>query len=108
MYTLAFDTTGCGCSIILFKDEHPLEIFEKCSEFGQAEVLMPEIKKILEKHKILFKDLGALFVCVGPGSFTGVRSGVAAAKVFEFASPKLVVGGVSAFEIYRQTFEEKE
>ena len=108
MYTLAFDTTGCGCSIILLKDEQPLEIYEKCCEFGQAEILMPQIKRILEKHNILFEDIGALFVCVGPGSFTGVRSGVAAAKVFQFASSKLIVGGVSAVEAYKQTFEKKE
>ena len=108
MYTLAFDTTGGGCSIVLLKNEQLLDIFEKCSEFGQAEILMPQIKKILEKNNILFEEIEALFVCIGPGSFTGVRSGIAAAKVFDLAIPRLTVGGVSAFEAYKQLFEEQE
>ena len=108
MYTLAFDTTGCGCSIALLKDGKILDVFEKHSEFGQAEFLIPQMKEILEKNKLVFADIEMLFVCVGPGSFTGVRSGIAAAKVFQLASPKLVTGGVSAFEAYVESLEEKE
>lgn len=108
MYSLTFDTTGAACSIILQKDGITLNKFEQVMDFGQAEVLMPQIQKMLVDSKIAFADLDSLFVCVGPGSFTGVRSGIAAAKVFSLASPKLTVGGVSAFEAYIRAFDERE
>ena len=108
MYTMAFDTTGNGCSIALLKDGKVLDVYEKRSEFGQAEFLIPQMKEILAKNEVSFSDIETLFVCVGPGSFTGVRSGIAAAKVFQLASRKLVTAGVSAFEAYAESFEEKE
>ncbi len=108
MYGLAFDTTGAGCGIILFKGAEAIAKFERQMEFGQAEILMPEIKKLLETHQLVFADLSALFVCVGPGSFTGVRSSLAAAKMFSFAQPRLKIGGISAFDAYIQTFADAD
>lgn len=108
MYSLTFDTTGASCSIVLQKDGATIGKFEQAMDFGQAEVLMPQIKNILTEASLAFSDLGALFVCSGPGSFTGVRSGIAAAKVFGFASPQLIVGGISAFDAYVKVFEEND
>ncbi len=108
MYSLAFDTTGAGCGIILLKGADAIAKFEQNMDFGQAEILLPQIKHLLEAHQITFADLSALFVCVGPGSFTGVRSSLAAAKTFSFAQPRLKVGGISAFDAYAQTFEEND
>ena len=108
MYILAFDTTGAGCNIVLMDNQKVLDSFEHLAEFGQAEILMPQLKTMLEKNKLSFAEIGALFVCVGPGSFTGVRSGIAAARIFSFTNPKLIVGGVSAFEAYRQSFEPED
>ena len=108
MYSLAFDTTGAGCSIVLRHNDVVLSKFEKFTEFGQAEILLPQIKKMLADSAVAFNELDALFVCVGPGSFTGVRSGIAAARAFAFASPALKVGGISAFDAYAQTFEEED
>lgn len=100
MYTLAFDTTAAGCSIALLENERCLDIFTKEMDFGQAETLLPEIKDILKRHNISFKEISLLVVCVGPGSFTGVRSSISAARAFGLACPKLEVMGVNAFEAY--------
>ena len=108
MYSLAFDTTGAGCGIALAKEEKILAEFEKESEFGQAEILIPQIKNMLQEQNLTFKELSALFVCVGPGSFTGVRSSIAAARVFGFATPELKLSGVTAFEAYWETLSEEE
>ena len=108
MYTLAYNTTGSGCSITLMKGSVVLDSFNKATEFGQAEILIPEIKSMLNRNNLSFSDLGAVFVCVGPGSFTGVRSGVAAARVFAIAAPNLKIGGVSAFDAYKYCFEEQD
>ncbi len=108
MYTLSFDTTAAACSIILQKNEQTISLFSQTMEFGQAEVLLPQIKRMLALAKIEFADLGALFVCVGPGSFTGVRSSISAAKVFNLACPLLKVIGVSAFDAYKMTFSDND
>lgn len=108
MYNLTFDTTGSSCSIILQKDSEIVSIFEKAMDFGQSEELMIQIQNILSANNIKFSDIEALFVCVGPGSFTGVRSSISAARVFNIAYPKLKVGGISAFDAYINVLNESE
>ncbi|MFV0626008.1 MAG: tRNA (adenosine(37)-N6)-threonylcarbamoyltransferase complex dimerization subunit type 1 TsaB [Alphaproteobacteria bacterium] len=100
MYILAFDTTAESCSICLKKDKVEVARFVKRMEFGQSEFLIPEIKKILDSVKLTFADLGLIVVCVGPGSFTGVRASIAAARAFNIADENMPVMGVSAFEAY--------
>lgn len=100
MYTLAFDTTANGVSILLSKDGRTVDSFQEEMDFGQAEVLIPEILNTLESENLQFKDLDLAVVCTGPGSFTGVRSSISAARAFGLACPNTKVIGVSAFEAY--------
>lgn len=76
MYILAFDTTAGNCSIALLQDGRPVSVFAQTMDFGQAEVLIPQIKIMLEEQNLRFSDLGLIAVCDGPGSFTGVRASV--------------------------------
>lgn len=108
MFTLAFDTTSNFCSVALFNNNTEVERFEKEMDFGQAEVLMPQIAAILHNNNLQFKDLSLAVVCTGPGSFTGVRSSVAAARAFALACPNVTVCGVSAFDVYAADFEPDE
>lgn len=108
MYTLAFDTTANGCSLLLNKDGKTIDSYHEEMAFGQAEVLIPEIKKSLEAQNITFKELGLVVVCVGPGSFTGVRSSISAARAFGLACPETQIIGVSSFETYIQNLEPEE
>lgn len=108
MYILAFDTTAAGCSIALFKDDRRLAGFSKSMDFGQAEVLIPEIKNVLDSQNMAFADLNMVVVCTGPGSFTGVRSGISAARAFGLACPELTVCGVNAFEVYFHSLRPEE
>lgn len=100
MYTLAFDTTAAGCSVALMNGDKLLGRFVEDMDFGQAEVLIPAIQSLLNEHNLQVKDLGLMVVCVGPGSFTGVRSSISAARAFGLACPQMVVSGVSAFDAY--------
>lgn len=100
MYTLAFDTTVGFCSIALFAGQNKVCSFEKEMTFGQAETLMPEIDRMLKEQHLTFENLEEIVVCTGPGSFTGVRSSVAAARAFALACPQVAVCGVSAFDAY--------
>ena len=66
------------------------------------------MQNMLKSNNITFSDIAALFVCVGPGSFTGVRSSISAARVFNIACPNLKVGGISAFDAYINVLSEEE
>lgn len=108
MYVIAFDTTAGGCSVILMKDSLKLASYNATMAFGQSEVLIPEIKNLLDSQKLSFKDINLVVVCVGPGSFTGVRASISAARAFGIADEKIQVIGVSAFEAYVQDIQIDE
>jgi tRNA threonylcarbamoyladenosine biosynthesis protein TsaB len=105
MYSLIFDTTARNCSIALLKDGKMVDGFNKELDFGHAEILVPEIRNILKKNKLAFDKLSMLAVCIGPGSFTGVRTSIAAARGFGLASKGLKVLGVSTFEAYMESLD---
>lgn len=100
MLTLAFDTTANCCAIALLKDNVIVEKFIQEMDFGQSEILLPQIENMLKKQNIQFQDINLLAVCIGPGSFTGVRSSIACARAMTLANPNLATTGVSAFEAY--------
>ena len=100
MLNLAFDTTAGSCSVILTEDGKTVgKIIEKM-DFGQAEALFPAIEKIMSENRLKPADLDLITVCTGPGSFTGVRSSLAAARTLGLALPSTGLTGVSAFEAY--------
>lgn len=100
MYTLVFDTTSESCSIVLLKDTSVIAKYAQEMEFGQAEVLLPEIQKMLKANNLDFQQINLLGVCIGPGSFTGVRSSIAAARALALANPQMEITGITAFEGY--------
>jgi len=80
MLTLGFDTTGEFGSIAL-ADEKGIRaeaLVHAPEGFGQA--LFPRIQALLEAHSITLRDIELLAAASGPGSFTGVRVGLAAMK----------------------------
>jgi len=100
MHTLVFDTTAGGTVIGLFQDDKRIAKIEKLMEFGQAEELAMDVDKMLKDHHLCFADVDLLGVCTGPGSFTGVRAGLAFARGLALGAPELKITGVSAFEVY--------
>lgn len=108
MYTLIFDTTAATCSIVLLKEDKIIDSYAKAFDFGQAEVLIPEIQKMLLRNKIDFSQIKKVFVCVGPGSFTGVRASVSAAKVFAVAYPDMIISSFTAFDGYLSDLSSDE
>lgn len=107
MYTLVFDTTGFGVCLGLYNDDKLLEKKEKTMEFGQAEELALSVEQILCKYALCFKDVGLLGVCTGPGSFTGVRAGLAFARGLGIGAPETKLTGVSAFEAYAHMLKKE-
>lgn len=65
----------------------------------QTRELIPKIDELLCAHKTSLKELDAIGVCNGPGSFTGTRIGLITAKTFSFAL-KLPLIAIDAFIPY--------
>lgn len=80
MNLLAFDTATTGCSAAVFRDGRLAVRRGAAMSRGQSEALMPMIEDTLRDAGITYDDLAALAVTVGPGAFTGLRIGLAAAR----------------------------
>ena len=66
---------------------------------GHAEALTPAMERVVQKSGLTFASVYGLAVSVGPGSFTGTRIGIAAAKALG-ATLKVPVWGVSALSAF--------
>jgi tRNA threonylcarbamoyladenosine biosynthesis protein TsaB len=107
MIILALDTASPVCAACLTRNGKVLAQESQIIGTGHAERLMPMVHAIMEQADILYSDIGLVAVSVGPGSFTGVRTGLAAAKGFAQAL-KIPAIGVStleaiAFEAHQST-----
>ena len=78
--TLGFDTSAAHCAAALLSGDRILAARTEEMRKGQAERLMPLLEEVLAEGGVTWADLDALGVGTGPGNFTGVRIGVAAAR----------------------------
>lgn len=82
MILLAIDTVADLCAACVWDADAQRELGRCVRDIGKghAEVLMAVIDEALAAAGRTYADLGAVAVAVGPGSFTGIRVGVAAAR----------------------------
>jgi tRNA threonylcarbamoyladenosine biosynthesis protein TsaB len=94
MKILAIDTALSATSVCLLDtgSEAPIAEDSLLMERGHAEALLPMIERIMASDDEGFEGLGRVAVTVGPGSFTGLRVGIAAARAIGLASSVPVVG----------------
>ena len=85
-YILNIETATKNCSVALAKAGKTIFCKEIAEEgYSHAEKLHVFIAEILQELQLNFKDLAAIAVSKGPGSYTGLRIGVSAAKGLCFA-----------------------
>jgi tRNA threonylcarbamoyladenosine biosynthesis protein TsaB len=84
MITLAFDTTAKIASVAVLDGERVLANYSIDNGLTQSELILPMAESMLSSLKLTFGDVGLIATAVGPGSFTGVRIGVALAKGLAF------------------------
>ena len=83
---LAIETSTKNCSVALFKESNLLAFNESDKEeFVHSEQLTSYIQDIVSLVKIHLKDIDAIALSKGPGSYTGLRIGTATAKGLCFA-----------------------
>ncbi|MBX3506762.1 MAG: tRNA (adenosine(37)-N6)-threonylcarbamoyltransferase complex dimerization subunit type 1 TsaB [Parvibaculum sp.] len=92
MILLAFDTAQGALSAAIMDGEGVLVSSFEPRTRGHAEALMPLLETMLAEAALGFADLDALAVTVGPGTFTGLRVGLAAARGLALARSLPLVG----------------
>lgn len=97
MKTLAIDTSSKRCSVCILEDNNVLVNLFNDDEKTHSIKLMPMIDDALSKTNLTLDDISLLSCAVGPGSFTGVRIGVATIKAFADVK-NIPVIGVSSLE----------
>ena len=97
MLILAFETSAKSCSVALHDGQKLLAESYQNSGLTHSQTLMVMAEDLLKVCGKTADDVTALAVAAGPGSFTGVRIGVAAAKGFAWGA-ELPVYGVSTLQ----------
>ena len=92
MNILAFDTCFSACSAAVSSGPAGGIVSERLFlDTGHAEALLPMIERVMRAAGLAFADLDRIVVANGPGTFTGVRTGVAAARALALATRAEVV-----------------
>ncbi len=89
---LGLDAAAAACSVALWRDGRELAYREAPMARGHAEALMPLVLETLAAAGLAFAEIDRIAVGVGPGSFTGIRIALAAARGIGLAADRPVVG----------------
>lgn len=105
MRVLAIDTALEACSVALFDTAHAEAGAHETlpMERGHAEALMPLIARVLDRARTDIDSLDRIAVTTGPGSFTGLRVGISAARGIALAAGKPAIG-LTALAAYAAPF----
>src|SRR2546421_2806093 len=94
MRVLAIDTALGACAVAVLDSAAGAILASESLGMlrGHAEAVMPLIARVMDAARCEFADLDRIAVTVGPGSFTGLRVGIAAARGIALAAAKPAIG----------------
>jgi tRNA threonylcarbamoyladenosine biosynthesis protein TsaB len=94
MLILALDTAldACAAAVLDTRSGKLIAVESQAMKRGHAEALMPLIARVMKESRLPFAALDRIAVTTGPGSFTGLRVGLSAARGIGLAAAKPVVG----------------
>ena len=105
MKCLAVNTATTVLSLAFVEGEKVLHYFETPETRDQGNLLLGHIQSGLKKINLGFPDLDVLAVVTGPGSFTGIRIGLAAMRGMALAADKPLIG-FSSFDMFATPRED--
>jgi tRNA threonylcarbamoyladenosine biosynthesis protein TsaB len=91
---LAIDTALAACSVAVFDSDANRILVNQSLPMtrGHAEALMPLVERVMADARTDFAGIDRIAVTTGPGSFTGLRVGIAAARGIALAAEKPAIG----------------
>ncbi len=92
MRLLALDTATEACSVALWVDGAVAMAQRRLMVRGHAEALMPMVAAVMAESGLAYGDIDAFAVTRGPGTFTGLRIGLAAARGLALAATRPLIG----------------
>ena len=92
MKILALESSALACSACLCEDDFLIAQFYENSGMTHSKTLLPMAEELLKHCGVSLGDVDVVAVAAGPGSFTGIRIGVAAAKGLALALDKPAIG----------------
>ena len=92
MSILAIDTATQVSSVAVASEEKLAAELTMQARLTHSETLMPHIEQVLQMAGVKKAELDGIAVSIGPGSFTGLRIGLAAAKAMAYVLQKPLVG----------------
>ena len=92
MLTLAFESSAKAASAALCKDGRLISQVIQCSGLTHSRTLLPMAEDMLKNADTDMKQIDCFAVAQGPGSFTGIRIGIATVKGLAWASEKPCIG----------------
>ena len=101
MKILALETSAKSVSTAVVENGAPLAYAYQCTGLTHSRTLMPMVDAMLKNADLTLADMDAVAVAAGPGSFTGLRIGIAAVKGLAWAADKPCFG-VSTLEAMAQ------
>ena len=107
MKILAIDTSGASLSVAVLEDEKVISDFYINTGLTHSETLAPLIDLAIKNSKINVSDIDLFAATVGPGSFTGLRIGIATVKAMALVTEKncVAVSTLEAFAYACKDFE---
>jgi len=103
MNILAMDTSSLTATVAVISDEKLLGEYSASNKLAHSQTILPMTEELLKNLDMSLKDIDVFSVCVGPGSFTGLRIGMATIKTFCQALSKPVIG-VSSLDAMAYSF----
>lgn len=97
MKILSIDTSSNICGVSILDDNNLICNLDSDTGRTHSENLMPMIKDALSKVNLTLKEIGLIVCDIGPGSFTGIRIGIATIKAFK-DSLNIPCIGISSLE----------
>lgn len=97
MKILSIDTASDVCGVSILENNNLIEKFDEITKESHSQKLMPIIENAFKKTKLTIDDIDLIVCDIGPGSFTGIRIGVATVKAF-CDSKDIIPIGISSLE----------
>ena len=98
MKILGIDTSTMAANVAVLEDDKLICEYTINTKKTHSQKLMPMIENMLKLSDLEIKDIDAIAICVGPGSFTGLRIGMATAKAMAHVN-NIPLVGVNSLEI---------